>query len=427
MLTLARGFILLLVLLSTAFAQVKVRADWPECPISNGDNYSRHRGDSIVIYTDRKPLRKQPDEISTQVATLHDGDLLTVISEATCPFGEDEPRYYQVVAKSGLTGWILEDGVYPFSPADPAYHVNGMTFTPDAKYLLVSVGDTTVWLWDVRGNKKVRKVLAGGSIFGIAQSVDAVFTADGKFFLAIDSGAKTFSLYDAKTSKRVRTFSGHEAAINSIALAPDERYALSGSGDISGSDMPDTTARLWDVQTGEQLKVFRGNDFVSIHKVLFSPDSQFIFVDPGPFVVQYELKTFKEVRRYKGGSPIAISPDGKQILMTGRDSLIMYDTGTGDSIHSYPSRWMTGVVFTRDGKYFASYGADGLTLWDAKTTQQIRKFKEPAQSELKSADPLLVSPDERYLYTGSASSGVVMVWDIATGSLVRTLSMYQQR
>jgi WD40 repeat protein len=416
--------LLVIILFATTFTQIKVHADWPECPIANGEQGRHLRGDRVVLYADRVPLRKEPDEKSAQIATLYEGDLFTITSEATCPGGENGMRYYEVWGNSTLTGWIRDNGIFPYFPTAPAYLVRELTFTPDDKYLLVSVGDRNVWAWDVRSNKKAYKVFTGGSIFGITARTDIAFTGDGKFFLAIDSGEDTFSLYDAKTSKRVRSFIGHETGINSIALSPDERYALSGDG---RADKPESSARLWDVQSGEQLHVFRDDHSVAVLKVLFLPDNQYFFIDFGSFVAQYELTSFKEVRRYEKRSLIAVTPDGKQVLMTGKDTMILYNTATGDVIHTYPIKWMSEVVFTKDGKYFASADRDGLTLWDVKTTQQIRKFKEPTQGELKSSGPLLISPDGKYLYSGSTSGGTVMVWNIATGSLVRTFSMYQER
>jgi WD40 repeat protein len=319
---------------------------------------------------------------------------------------------------------MRDDGMFPYFPTAPAYLINGLTFTPDGKYLLVSVGDRNVWAWDLRSNKKAYKVFVGGSIYGMTEGTDIAFTDDGKFFLAIDSGEETFSLYDAKTNKRVRSFIGHESWINSIALSPDERFALSGDG---RTDKPESSARLWDVQSGEQLHVFRDDRSVAVPKVLFSPDNQYFFIDFGAHVAQYVLSTLKEVRRYDRASLVAIAPDGTQVLMSAKDSMILYNTATGNTIRTYPIKWMSGVAFTKDGKYFASANRDGLTLWDVKSIQYVRKFKEPDQGELKSSAPLLVSPDGKYLYSGSTSGGTVMVWNIATGTLVRTFSMYQER
>jgi WD40 repeat protein len=50
-----------------------------------------------------------------------------------------------------------------------------------------------------------------------------------------------------------------------IALSPDGRRALSGGFD--------RTMRLWDVETGKQLGLFRGHTDL-VYDVAFSPDGQ---------------------------------------------------------------------------------------------------------------------------------------------------------
>jgi len=53
-----------------------------------------------------------------------------------------------------------------------------------------------------------------------------------------------------ETGKEVRKFEGHGDGIFSIAFSPDGRYVLAGSND--------NTARLWDRETGKEVKRFDG-------------------------------------------------------------------------------------------------------------------------------------------------------------------------
>jgi len=62
----------------------------------------------------------------------------------------------------------------------------------------------------------------------------------------------------------LRTLQGHTSWVESLAVTPDGRRALSGSWD--------KTLRLWDLETGQCLAVYHAGDLV--HTATFSPDGR---------------------------------------------------------------------------------------------------------------------------------------------------------
>ena len=58
----------------------------------------------------------------------------------------------------------------------------------------------------------------------------------------------TARLWDAQTGRQLRRFEGHTEEVYSVAFSPDGRQVLTGSRD--------GTARLWDAQTGHPICVF---------------------------------------------------------------------------------------------------------------------------------------------------------------------------
>jgi WD40 repeat protein len=76
---------------------------------------------------------------------------------------------------------------------------------------------------------------------------------------------KTLRLWDVETGQELRHFAGHTDAVKSVAFAPDGRRILS-----AGCDQ---TVRWWDAETGAELRCFEGHrDFVQ--SVAFSPDGR---------------------------------------------------------------------------------------------------------------------------------------------------------
>jgi WD40 repeat protein len=65
------------------------------------------------------------------------------------------------------------------------------------------------------------------------------------------SGDHTARLWDAETGKEIRVFKGHEGGVWSVAFSPDGARVLTGSSE-------DDTARLWDAETGKEIRVFKG-------------------------------------------------------------------------------------------------------------------------------------------------------------------------
>ena len=77
--------------------------------------------------------------------------------------------------------------------------------------------------------------------------IDAyAFSPDGKRALT-SAGDKTVRLWDMETGHCLQIFKGHSDYIYGLALSADLRFALSGS--------VDSTVRLWDLDAGQHRRI----------------------------------------------------------------------------------------------------------------------------------------------------------------------------
>ena len=72
---------------------------------------------------------------------------------------------------------------------------------------------------------------------------------------------------EAKEDVQIVLQTGHTADVLSVAFSPDGRYIVSGG--------LDNTVRLWERETGKQVRIFEGHTSW-VFSVAFSPDGRYI-------------------------------------------------------------------------------------------------------------------------------------------------------
>lgn len=90
------------------------------------------------------------------------------------------------------------------------------------------------------------RILAGHSapVYGVAVS------GDGRLAVSASDDA-TLKVWDTETGRELRTLRGHATSVYRLALSEDGRIAVSASDD--------KTLKVWDVESGRELRTIEGH------------------------------------------------------------------------------------------------------------------------------------------------------------------------
>jgi WD40 repeat protein len=232
------------------------------------------------------------------------------------------------------------------------------------------------------------------------------FSPDGKT-LASGSEDKTVKLWDVETGKELKTLKGHQDSVNSVSFPPDGKTLASASRD--------KTVKLWDVVTGKELKTLNGHQS-AVNSVSYSPDGKTLASASRDNTVKlWDVVTGKELKTLNGHQDqvwsVSFSPDGKTLASASWDNTVkLWDVGTGKELKTlkgYQS-WVNSVSYSPDGETLASGSGDGtVKLWDVGTGKELKTL----QVHQYSVRSVSFSPDGKTLASASADN-TVRIWEV---------------
>ncbi len=222
------------------------------------------------------------------------------------------------------------------------------------------------------------------------------------------------------------TLHGHDGWIRSVAFTPDGKHIVS-SGD-------DSTIRVWDISTGENIMTLRGHEG-SVSSAIISPNGKQIVSGSQDNTIKVwnigaELESTRFVGHKEKSHPVAFSPDGRCIVSGSGDGMVkVWDVQSASEVMSFsaggPIYPLCTTALSPDGKCIASvptnWGKTTINIWNIITGDKIVTLR--GHKALVTC--LSFSPDKKWLASGSADK-TIKVWNVTTGSEILTLKGHKQ-
>jgi WD40 repeat protein len=216
----------------------------------------------------------------------------------------------------------------------------------------------------------------------------------------------------------VLVLKGHTDTPRSVSFSPDGKKVVTTG---------DTTVRIWDVESGKELKQISGRFFCAT----FSPDGKKIATAWYSDNCIWDVESGKILRKLEGWdnsvtSSIAFSLDGKKIAMADLDdgdAVRIWDVESGKKLNGLvgnTGRAIT-VAFSPDGKKIATGGDRHPRIWDVESGKELQKLI--GDRDIGQVRSVAFSPDGKRIVTSGYGT---RIWDAESGKELQKLDIEEE-
>jgi WD40 repeat protein len=252
----------------------------------------------------------------------------------TVQFSPDGKRILTGGCDSAARVWDVETGkqLHSFSNYFFGTPETSLSFSPSGDHILMTTRPGAEIL-DARTGAVLCKIQVeepGWHGFNSAE-----YSPDGRLVVTA-SADKTARLWDVQTGLEIRTLKGHATFVLDASFSLDATQVVTAS--------QDETMRIWNATTGAELK--RLTNPGSVRFARFSDDGKRVVAqwrsDANYKVVEgvslWDIAVGREIKRLTGGVLNAIALDRRRILVEDDRGGQLWDVSSGEVLRSYPQK-----------------------------------------------------------------------------------------
>jgi WD40 repeat protein/serine/threonine protein kinase len=256
-------------------------------------------------------------------------------------------------------------------------------------------------LWDYVTHQVVKTFPEPGSRL--------TFSPNGKI-LAAGSGNDTLKLWNVETGLELRKLE-NSGEVVCLSFSPDGQTVAAGNwaGEV----------QRWNVATGERLLPLLGHT-TEVWSLAFSPDGRILATGGADQTVRFwNVTTGKEESKLIGhGSnvkAVAFAPDGQTLATGGNDAMVMLWSTAPKRAETLLTNVHHPPSFSPDNKLLATYRRGGtVTVWDVTSRQPVWVLNGERFGQFASEGPTFATVSTNF---------ILRFWEVATHTLERAVTL----
>ncbi|KAI8394307.1 WD40-repeat-containing domain protein [Radiomyces spectabilis] len=271
----------------------------------------------------------------------------------------------------------------------------------DGEVLVTGSKDKTarVWKINVEAEDPTERYVCAGLCVGHTNPIGAVaMSRRSRNFMITGSQDRTIKYWNLREinwdqpkddfhPRSLYTHQAHDKDINTICVAPNDKFFATGS--------QDKTAKIWNVDTGELVGTCRGHKR-GIWCAQFSPVDQVLATSSSDKTIKiWSLKDFSCLKSFEGHTNSVLRVNfltmGVQLVSAGSDGLVkLWTIKTNECVNTLDNHTekVWALTTRKDEKFVVSGGADSVVnFWEDVTLEE-------QEEELKEKEEFIIKEQE---------------------------------